>query len=60
MCPACIGSALTLVVGATSAGVAACLAYLSVKVRRGMTPQAQATGEPCSQCLPTNSSGLTG
>ena len=50
MCPACIGSALTLVVGATSAGVAACLAFWRVKVRCAARTETSAAGQQCSQC----------
>ena len=46
MCPACIGSALTLFAGASSAGVAACLAFWRLKVRRAK----RASSEGCEHC----------
>jgi hypothetical protein len=50
MCPACIGSAVTLVVGATSAAVAACLAFWGRKVRGAAKMEMSGPAEQCSQC----------
>jgi hypothetical protein len=50
MCPACIGSALAIAAGATSAGFAALLTFWRVKVKRAAPPEPPAPEEHCNAC----------
>jgi hypothetical protein len=50
MCPACIGSALAIAAGTTSAGLAALLTFWRVKVKRAAKSEPPAPEEHCSEC----------
>jgi hypothetical protein len=50
MCPACIGSALAIAAGTSSAGLAALLTFWRMKVKRAPKPAPAAREEHCNAC----------